>query len=157
MYYGTGDTGGAPNERSVKLMEALVSKGQASLALGAPAVKVGDGPVQVISATSDKMFLDISPETRAKLPRYKGDLELTNHSAGSITSQAYMKRWNRRYEVLADDAERASIAADWLGGRAYPRRKLNDAWTLVMGGQFHDIILVRAAPRLTSTPGTMKS
>ena len=147
MYYGTGDTGGAPNERSVELMEALVSKGQATLAPGAPAVKVGDGPVQVISATSDRMFLDISPETRAKLPLYKGDLELTNHSAGSITSQAYMKRWNRRNEVLADDAERASVAADWLGGWAYPRRRLNDAWTLVMGGQFHDIIPGTSIPK----------
>ncbi|MCX6561215.1 MAG: glycosyl hydrolase-related protein [Candidatus Aminicenantes bacterium] len=147
MYYGTGDTGGAPNEPSVKLMEALATNGQAILAPGAPAVKVGDGPVKVISARSDQMFLDISPETRAKLPRYKGDLELTNHSAGSITSQAYMKRWNRRNEVLADDAEMASVAADWLGGRAYPRKKLNDAWTLVMGGQFHDIIPGTSIPK----------
>ncbi len=147
MYYGTGDTGGSPNESSVKLMEEIVTQGQAVLTPGAPAVKAGDGPVHVISATSDRMFLDISPESRAKLPRYKGDLELTNHSAGSITSQAYMKRWNRRNEVLADDAERASVAADWLGGRAYPRRRLNDAWTLVMGGQFHDIIPGTSIPK----------
>ncbi len=147
MYYGTGDTGGAPNERSVKLMEAIVTKGQAVLTPDAPAVTVGDGPVKVVSATSDRMFLDIGPETRAKLPRYKGDLELTNHSAGSITSQAYMKRWNRRNEVLADDAERASVAADWLAGKPYPRGRLNDAWTLVMGGQFHDIIPGTSIPK----------
>jgi alpha-mannosidase len=147
MYYGTGDTGGAPNEPSVKFMEEIATQGQAALAPGQASVKVGDGPVRVISAASDKMFLDISTETRAKLPRYKGDLELTNHSAGSITSQAYMKRWNRRNEVLADDAERASVAADWLGGRAYPRKKLNDAWTLVMGGQFHDIIPGTSIPK----------
>ena len=147
MYYGTGDTGGSPNEPSVKLMEEIVTRSQAVLSPGAPAVKAGDGPVNVISATSDRMFLDIDPESRAKLPRYKGDLELTNHSAGSITSQAYMKRWNRRNEVLADDAERASVAADWLGGRAYPRRRINDAWTLVMGGQFHDIIPGTSIPK----------
>jgi len=147
MYYGTGDTGGAPNERSVKLMEAIVTKGQSVLAPDGPAVTVGDGPVRVVSAASDQMFLDIGPETRAKLPRYKGDLELTNHSAGSITSQAYMKRWNRRNEVLADDSERASVAADWLGGRPYPRSRLNDAWTLVMGGQFHDIIPGTSIPK----------
>jgi alpha-mannosidase len=147
MYYGTGDTGGAPNEASVKLMEAIVTQGQAVPAPGAPPVPVGDGPVRVVAATSDQMFLDIGPETRAKLPRYKGDLELTNHSAGSITSQAYMKRWNRRNEVLADDAERASVAADWLGGRPYPQGRLNDAWTLVMGGQFHDIIPGTSIPK----------
>src|SRR5512142_973914 len=66
--------------------------GQAALEPGAPAVKVGGGPVRVVSATSDQMFREITPEAKAKLPRYKGDLELTNHSAGSITSQAYMKR-----------------------------------------------------------------
>jgi len=147
MYYGTGDTGGSPNEPSVKLMEATVTRGTAVLAPGAPAVKVGDGPVKVVSARSDEMFLAIGPEARAKLPRYKGDLELTNHSAGSITSQAYMKRWNRRNEVLADDAERAAVAADWLGGFAYPRQRLNDAWTLVMGGQFHDIIPGTSIPK----------
>jgi alpha-mannosidase len=147
MYYGTGDTGGAPNEASVRLMEAIATTGQAALAPGLAAIKMGDGPVRVISAPSDKMFLDISAQTKAKLPRYKGDLELTNHSAGSITSQAYMKRWNRRNEVLADDAEQASVAADWLGGRAYPRKKLNDAWTLVMGGQFHDIIPGTSIPK----------
>jgi alpha-mannosidase len=147
MYYGTGDTGGSPNERSVALMEKIVTRGQAVLEPGAPAVTVGDGPVHVVSATSDEMFKAVSPEAKGKLPRYKGDLELTNHSAGSITSQAYMKRWNRRNEVLADDAERASVAADWLGGRAYPRRRLNDAWTLVMGGQFHDIIPGTSIPK----------
>jgi alpha-mannosidase len=147
MYYGTGDTGGAPDEDSVRLMEEIVTKGEAALSPDSPAVKVGDGPVRVISAASDRMFFDISPETRAKLPRYKGDLELTNHSAGSITSQAYMKRWNRRNEVLAEDAEAASVAAAWLGERAYPRRRLNDAWALVMGGQFHDIIPGTSIPK----------
>ena len=51
-----------------------------------------------------------------------------------------MKRWNRQNEVLADAAEKASVAAEWLGGRRYPLQRLNNAWTLVMGGQFHDII-----------------
>ncbi len=83
------------------------------------------------------MFLDIDPRT-ARLPRYRGELELTEHSAGSLTSQAYHKRWNRKNELLADAAERASVAAAWLGGRDYPQGRLNDAWTLVATGQFHD-------------------
>src|SRR5437773_10925629 len=74
-------------------------------------------------------------------------MELTNHSAGSLTSQAYQKRWLRKEELLADAAEKASIAAEWLGGRAYPRERLNNAWTLVMGGQFHDLLPGTATPK----------
>ncbi len=153
MYYGTGDTGGSADESSIKLMEAIATAGKTVLPQEpagqktADPVVVGNGPVKVISATSDQMFLDIKPEQMAKFPRYKGDLELINHSAGSITSQAYMKRWNRMNEVLADDAERASVAAELLGGRAYPLKRLNDAWTLVMGAQFHDIIPGTSLPK----------
>ena len=49
--------------------------------------------------------------------------------------------------MLADAAEKASIAAEWLGARTYPRERLNDAWTLVMGGQFHDIAAGTATPK----------
>ncbi len=165
MYYGTGDTGGAPNESSVMLMESIVTKGKTPIPPLPPqgrggrgnqqpetpwpgeAVQVGTGPVKVVSANAEQLFLNIKPEQAAKMPRYKGDLELINHSAGSITSQTYMKRWNRQNEVLADDAERASVLAAWLGGRAYPLKRLNDAWTLVMGGQFHDIIPGTSIPK----------
>jgi len=135
-YYGTGDTGGSPSEPSVKLMEAIVSKDGA-----------GEGPVRVISATADQMFRDIRADQTSRLPRYRGDLELINHSAGSLTSQAYHKLWNRRNEGLADAAEKASVAATLLGGRAYPQARLNNAWTLVMGGHFHDNMAGTATPK----------
>ena len=93
------------------------------------------------------MFLNIRPEHIKNLPRYEGDLLLTDHSAGSITSQAYQKRWNRKNELLADAAEKASIGAMWLGSRVYPHERLNNAWTLVMGGQFHDILPGTATPK----------
>ncbi len=38
------------------------------------------------------------------------------------------------------------MAAEWLGARPYPLQRLNDAWTLVMGGQFHDIMPGTATP-----------
>ena len=158
-YYGTGDIGGSPNEDSVKRLEAILSGGKASLPLdvdslfsrfshdqGAP-VQLGEGPVHVISANAEQMFLDITPAEAGGLPRYTGEMELTNHSAGSLTSQAYQKRWLRKEELLADAAEKSSIAAEWLGARSYPLQRLNDAWTLVMGGQFHDIAAGTATPK----------
>jgi alpha-mannosidase len=162
-YYGTGDIGGAPAEASVKLLEAIVTKTSAILpsplerrefgqeieprTQGA-SILVGDGPLRVVSSKADQMFLDILRSgNTAHLPHYQGDLELTNHSAGSLTSQAEHKRWNRKNELLADAAERASVAAAWMGGPAYPLQRLNDAWTLVLGGQFHDLMAGTATPK----------
>jgi alpha-mannosidase len=132
-YYGTGDTGGSPREDSVRMLNEIVAK--------------NDGPLKVVSSTAEQMFLNIRPDQIKGLPRYEGDLLLTDHSAGSITSQAYQKRWNRRNELLADAAEKASIGAMWLGSRTYPQERLNNAWTLVMGGQFHDILPGTATPK----------
>jgi len=158
-YYGTGDIGGTPDEESVKRLEAIVTKGMANLPpfdqvlsrdqqrIPGASVKVGDGPVHVLSASAEQMFLDITPAEAAGLPRYTGEMELTNHSAGSLTSQAYQKRWLRKEELLADAAEKASLAAEWLGARPYPQQRLNDAWTLVMGGHFHDIAAGTASPK----------
>jgi alpha-mannosidase len=164
-YVGTGDIGGAPNEYSVKLMEAIVTKSKTALPGPPPSprdweaeqepsatestpVQVGDGPIRVVWSKADQMFDDILKCCNTdRMPRYKGDLELINHSAGSITSEAYQKRWMRKNELLADAAEKASLAASWLGGRPYPMERLNAAWTLVMGGQFHDLLPGTATPK----------
>src|SRR4029077_5206448 len=111
-------------------------------------VQVGDGPIRVVWSKADQMFNDILKCCKTdRMPRYKGDLELINHSAGSITSEAYQKRWMRKNELLADAAEKASIAADWLGGRPYPLERLNKAWTLGMGGEFHDLLPGTSTPK----------
>ncbi len=93
------------------------------------------------------MFIDITDQQAAMLPRYTGELELINHSAGSLTSEGYQKRWIRQQEILADAAEKSSIAASWLGARAYPMDRLNAAWTLTMGSHFHDLAAGTATPR----------
>jgi len=132
-YYGVGDEGGAPHEEDVAMLEA--------------SLRNPSGQIKVLPAASDQMYRDITPEQARRLPRYRGDLLLTEHSAGSITSQAYMKRWNRKNEQLADAAERAAVAADWLGGQPYPAEKLERAWWRVLGSQFHDILPGTSLPR----------
>ena len=160
-YVGTGDIGGATTESSVKLLEAIVTKGTAVLPVGGgrggrgaepqppagPPVAVGEGPVHVVEATADQMFNDIKPSMTSRFPRYQGDLELINHSAGSLTSEAYHKRWVRQNEILADAAEKASVAAAWLGGLPYPHERLTNAWTLALGGHFHDTAAGTATPQ----------
>jgi alpha-mannosidase len=125
-YYGTGDIGGSPREKDV--INAVNS------------VRHDDSNFKVILTSSDQIFRDITPELRDKLPTYSGDLLLTEHSAGSMTSQSFMKRANRKNEQLAKSAEQLASVADWLGGAAYPMNKLNNSWDLVLGSQFHDIL-----------------
>ncbi len=132
LYYGVGDRGGAPTATSLD----WIAKSVAST-----------GAVRVISARADQIFRDITDAQKAGLPRYKGDLLLTEHSAGSITSQAYMKRWNRLNETLAEAAEKASVAAHLLGAAPYPREKINRAWGLVLAAQMHDILPGTSLPK----------
>lgn len=131
-YYGTGDVGGSPTEGSVQWLEKGFAAG---------------GPVCLVSGSSDQIFRDLTTADADKLPRYKGDLLLKEHSAGSLTSEAYMKRWNRKNELLADDAERVSVAADWLGAAPYPFETLYNAWLLLLGNQMHDILPGTAVPK----------
>ncbi|HEY4359190.1 MAG TPA: glycoside hydrolase family 38 C-terminal domain-containing protein [Acidobacteriaceae bacterium] len=158
-YIGTGDIGGAVNEESLKLLEAIINKEtttlpppplpdflRKSIPKQEP-VKVGEGPVHVVVGPADQMFKDIKPEMQGRMPKYTGDLELINHSAGSLTSQAYHKRWVMMNENLADAAEKASLASAWLGGPAYPQKRINDAWMLALGGHFHDTGAGTATPQ----------
>jgi len=132
-YYGVGDRGGAPRENDIKRAEGSLNN--------------KDGNFRVLLTSSDQMYKDITPEIRKKLPVYSGDLLLIEHSAGSMTSQAYMKRANRKNELLAQSAEQVSAVADWMGGAAYPFQKINNAWDLVLGSQFHDILPGTSIPK----------
>src|SRR2546427_7401901 len=70
-YYGTGDTGGSPPEPSVKLLDAIVGRRTTVLPLTrsggpmgqpvvaptpGPEVKVGEGPLRVLSTTAEQLF-----------------------------------------------------------------------------------------------------
>jgi alpha-mannosidase len=132
-YYGVGDQGGSPRESSVRN------------AIGS--LRNSDSKIKVLLTSSDQMFKDINPEIRKKLPVYTGDLLLIEHSAGSLTSQAYMKRANRKNELLALSAEQLAVFADWMGTAAYPSDKLSRSWNLVLGSQFHDILPGTSIPK----------
>jgi alpha-mannosidase len=131
-YFGTGDRGGAPTDESVAWLQRSLES---------------DGPLDVVSAASDQLVRDLTPEQLERLPRYKGELLMTDHGIGCYTSQSAMKRWNRKNELLADAAERAAVAAHWLGGATYPRETLREAWTRFLAHQFHDDLTGTSIPQ----------
>jgi alpha-mannosidase len=132
-YYGVGDVGGAPRESDIANAVAATAS--------------ADPKINVYLTSSDQLFRDLTESQVSGLPVYSGDLLLTQHSAGSLTSQAYMKRWNRKNEVLARAAEPLAAAADWLGGIPYPLDALNQGWWTVLGSQMHDILPGTCIPK----------
>ncbi len=133
-YFGIGDVGGAPDAGSVERLEKAIES---------------RGPVTVRSVASDQLARDLVGADAVKLgelPRYRGELLMTSHGAGCYTSQAAMKRFNRKNERRADAAERAAVAADWLGGASYPREALREAWVRFLWHQFHDDLTGTSIP-----------
>lgn len=132
LYNGTGDEGGAPMPESMATLRAALAN---------------PGPVKVVAGPADLLFKGLTPAQKERLPVYQGDLLLTEHSAGSITSQAFMKRLNREGELLADGAEKAAAAAELVGAGAYPAELLRKAWGLVLRNQFHDTLPGTSIPK----------
>ena len=132
-YFGVGDQGGAPDAESVGWLE----KAMANM----------NGAVRVRNTSADQLSRDLTPAQKAALPEYEGEFLLKTHGVGCFTSQAAMKDWNRKNELLADAAERASLAADWLGGPAYPREELRTAWIRFLWHQFHDDLTGTSIPQ----------
>jgi len=130
-YFGVGDVGGAPDSDSVSELEKSIGAG---------------GPLTVISAPADRLAAELNPAYMDRLPVYNGELLMTTHGTGCYTSLNSMKRWNRQNELLADAAERASVAADWLGGAVYQREKLREAWEMFVWHQFHDDLTGTSIP-----------
>jgi alpha-mannosidase len=130
-YFGTGDIGGSPDSQSVDWLQKSIHS---------------DGPISVHSIGADDLANIVTAQPDAHLPRYKGELVMTRHGAGCYTSEAAMKRWNRKNELLADATERAAVIASTLGGYTYPREELKDTWIRFLYHQFHDDITGTSIP-----------
>ncbi|MBD3237211.1 MAG: alpha-mannosidase, partial [Candidatus Eisenbacteria bacterium] len=170
-YFGTGDTGGGPTEASVAWLQRSIREGSGPLRVRCVA---SDQLARDLTAGLDAEGEDagvtlplglraelLPPKTREaeapdaprdvrgrleRLPRYRGEMLMTDHGAGCYTSQAAMKRWNRRNECLADAAERAAACAAWMRGLRYPRETLQAAWERFLWHQFHDDLTGTSIP-----------
>ncbi len=132
-YYGTGDQGGSPSLSSVQAVEKGLK---------------GDGPIKIISATSDQLYKDFLPfDKHPELPEFRGELTMDVHGNGCYTSQAAMKLYNRQIEHLGDAAERSSVVADWLGVYKYPSERITETWRRCIWHQFHDDLTGTSIPR----------
>ena len=108
----------------------------------------GNGPLQIVSATSDRIYKDFQPyASHPELPKFNGELLMDVHGTGCYTSQAAMKLYNRQNELLGDAAERSSVVAEWLNQASYPGAALTENWQRFIFHQFHDDLTGTSIPR----------
>ena len=123
ILFGVGDHGGGP---SIEMLDRI--KRLASLDIF-PTIEYG----------TTGTYLDwLKKQDLSKVPVWNDELYLEYHQ-GTYTTQAKMKEYNRRSEVLLTNAEKFSSIATMFG-RTYNGTDLEDAWHNVLFNQFHDIL-----------------
>lgn len=100
-------------------------------------------PGQPVAAwTSVKDFLaeiDGRVEGDKRTPVWQGELYLEFHR-GTYTSQAKMKKGNRKCEFMLQAAEAISVIAKSFGIDLFDKAEHDKAWETVLLNQFHDIL-----------------
>lgn len=81
-----------------------------------------------------EFFAKVSTDTK-DLPVYNDELYYENHR-GTYTSQAFIKKGNRKGEFLLSRAEMAAVFAN----EGYDKEQLEELWKTLLKNQFHDIL-----------------
>jgi alpha-mannosidase len=123
MVYGIGDGGGGPDAEHLERLR------RAPGLPGLPKVKFG---------TVTEFFEAWSRDADAFVV-WQGELYLERHQ-GTLTTQALVKRNNRRAEIALRELEWAAYLATTHAGVPYPTEALDRCWKEVLLYQFHDIL-----------------
>lgn len=121
--FGYGDGGGGATREMAEIARRLKDLE------GAPRTRM-EGPVE---------FFDRLMDTGHVKEVYKGELYLPWHR-GTYTSQARMKKENRRTEGALREAEMWSGIAAYLSCGENRQKELESLWKTLLFNQFHDII-----------------
>ncbi|GGO07543.1 alpha-mannosidase [Saccharibacillus kuerlensis] len=129
LAYGYGDGGGGVTRDMLEMRRRLDDLP------GIPNVKPG---------RADDYFKRLNETVRNTdeyVHKWDGELYLETHR-GTYTSQAYVKRMNRKLELLYREAEwmQVLLAAEKGSFDHYPANELQEGWKILLRNQFHDII-----------------
>lgn len=127
LAYGYGDGGGGVNR------DMLEKRRRLNKLPGVPQVVPGQA----------KDFFDTLHETVEKTDHYvhtwDGELYLEYHR-GTYTSQAHVKKTNRKTELSLRELEILESFSALGGQSVYPAEEIYDLWEVLLRNQFHDII-----------------
>ncbi|MGG6309254.1 glycoside hydrolase family 38 C-terminal domain-containing protein [Paenibacillus macerans] len=121
--FGHGDGGGGSNRDDLEFMRRLGNLE------GVPKTKHGS-PIEFFEDQIEKGVPDV---------KYVGELYYPAHR-GTYTTQAIIKKLNRKAEIGFREAELWGAAAELLYNRTYPREDLDGLWKVLLLHQFHDIL-----------------
>ena len=119
--YGYGDGGGGPSYQMLERAQRMEHFP------GLPDTRI---------ARTEAFYSQV-PED--ELPVWNDEMYYEFHR-GTYTSQAFVKKSNRKGELGLRQAEMASVLAETLCGLSYPMAGLTEAWQTLLLNQFHDII-----------------
>ncbi len=119
IFYGLGDGGLGPREIEIQIQRGLAAKGWAHF------------------STVLELFEHIE-EDADRYPVWDDEMYLEFHR-GVFTTQAWIKRANRRAEEMMRTAEVLRSVMQ-LFGLEYPYEKMKELWKLVLFQHFHDIL-----------------
>lgn len=123
MAFGIGDGGGGPDAEHLERLR------RAPKLPGMPGVKIGK--------VSD--FFEVWSRDAGRFPVWRGELYLERHQ-GTLTTQALVKRNNRKAEIALRELEWAAYLATTVADISYPSEALDRLWKEVLLYQFHDIL-----------------
>lgn len=120
--YGFGDGGGGPTREMIEYAKRLEDFP------GMPNCEI----------TTAQEFFDRLEKVRSDLPLWYGELYIQTHR-GTLTTESYMKKTNRRFEMLYQSLEKLGVMAEQCG--ASPDWSLLEkGWKDALTLQFHDIL-----------------
>ncbi|KAF9302865.1 Glycoside hydrolase, 38 vacuolar alpha mannosidase [Mortierella antarctica] len=122
--YGNGDGGGGPQRAMLERLRRMKDTD------GLPQCKMGGA----------ETFFERVVESAHDLQEWKGELYFEFHR-GTYTSQAPIKKYNRKLEILLREVEITSTLCLGLGrDLSYPKADLDRLWKDVLLNQFHDVL-----------------
>jgi alpha-mannosidase len=127
ILYGIGDHGGGPNREILNRVRNYKTLHIAP---------------EFIHSPSIDFLRNMNGDLQNDIPVWKDELYLEYHR-GTYTTQASVKKNNRRCESLLSSAEKtASIVylMENMKKKSYPAKELEKAWKVVLTNQFHDIL-----------------
>ncbi|MCF8002546.1 MAG: alpha-mannosidase [Halanaerobiales bacterium] len=126
LAYGWGDGGGGPTRKMIESGKKIQE------VPGMPEVSFGKSE-DYFKNLANKM------ENEKELPVWDGELYLEYHR-GTYTSQAKVKKNNRKAEIMLHDVELFNNFSSINNQIEYPAEKINENWEIVLKNQFHDIL-----------------